>query len=246
MPGADAQFLEHLHHTATVAISLGSALRRGFREHNFEIPPEWDELMGCLRLVTRQQLDTLTPTARERLRALAKLVKRAEQTLRRREFQGDFHELFADFSSAGQNLRVALEEIVVSEPDALGWAHDSDSGSVEATRPERPDAGADRDQDGAGLSEGDKRKPHPGPKPDTDASSDQRRARWKGKKKSRGRPHVSDPEADEKLHDDWKASGLTQKEFARKRGLKWEEVEAACKRHRTKKARKKKSPGRRT
>jgi hypothetical protein len=76
---------------------------------------------------------------------------------------------------------------------------------------------------------------------------DQKRARGDSKKASPGRPHVSTPDADQKMHEDWKTSGMTQKEFARERGLSWVEVEAACKRHRTRQSRiKKKRSARRT
>jgi hypothetical protein len=104
-------------------------------------------------------------------------------------------------------------------PPATGWAEG---------------AGAPRDQGGAGQGEG------------AGADRDQRRARGKGKKRSPGRPHVSTPKADEKMYKDWKASGLRQKEFARGRGMKTEEVEAACKRHRTRESRKRKRQARRT
>jgi hypothetical protein len=129
MPGADAHFLEHLRRTAAVATDLGTALGRGRRERNFEIPPEWDELMDCLRAVRKEQLQTLPPAVRERVKALARLAERAERTLRRPEFEGDFHQLFADFYTAGHDLGVALKEVVGSEPEALEWAHDSDSGA---------------------------------------------------------------------------------------------------------------------
>jgi hypothetical protein len=55
-------------------------------------------------------------------------------------------------------------------------------------------------------------------------------------KKGPGRPHKATPEADQKMYDDRKASGLTEKEFAEQRGLPYAKVEAACKRHRTRRA----------
>jgi hypothetical protein len=55
-----------------------------------------------------------------------------------------------------------------------------------------------------------------------------------------GRPQVASPEEDEKTFNDWKASDRTQKDFARARGLKLEEVEKACSRYRARRSRAKK------
>jgi hypothetical protein len=57
------------------------------------------------------------------------------------------------------------------------------------------------------------------------------------KRKKPGRPEKSPREKDRKLFDDWKASGLTLKEFAKGRRLPCKEVDAACKRHRTRERR---------
>jgi hypothetical protein len=62
-------------------------------------------------------------------------------------------------------------------------------------------------------------------------------ARPKGKKKTRGRPRQSDPESDRKVYENWKASRLTVKEFARANSQSSAEIEAACKRHRTRASR---------
>jgi hypothetical protein len=68
----------------------------------------------------------------------------------------------------------------------------------------------------------------------------------KRQKKRRGQPHKSTPDADKKIHDDWKSSGLTQKEFARARGEPQDEIEAASKRHRTRESRQRSPRRRRT
>lgn len=49
----------------------------------------------------------------------------------------------------------------------------------------------------------------------------------KGHRK-RGAPRTSDPKEDQALRDDWKASGLSQSEFARERNLPLDEVTKAC------------------
>jgi hypothetical protein len=55
--------------------------------------------------------------------------------------------------------------------------------------------------------------------------------------KRRGRPPKTNLADDRKLYDAWKSSGLTQKDFARARKISFDEVEAACKRERTRRSR---------
>jgi hypothetical protein len=58
-----------------------------------------------------------------------------------------------------------------------------------------------------------------------------------------GRPVVSDPEADQKWYDDWKASGMrTLKVFARERGLPLKEVRKAIERVQARQKRARKPP----
>src|SRR5215472_11080128 len=104
MAHIDPRFVELARRVACLASSLGSELSRGFRAHAFEIPPQWDELQGCLRSVRPEQVAALPTSARAQLIALGQLVERAKLTLERNEFVGDFHELFPDFTTAGLKL----------------------------------------------------------------------------------------------------------------------------------------------
>ncbi len=53
-----------------------------------------------------------------------------------------------------------------------------------------------------------------------------RRAASKGKKRA-GRPQTTDPVKDTKLYNDWKSSGMSQKDFARERNIDHREIAKA-------------------
>src|SRR5262249_5249836 len=75
----------------------------------------------------------------------------------------------------------------------------------------------------------------PGPPP---VSGNHRKGASKPRpKKPRGRPGTAIPEADEKTYKVWVSTGWTVKHFAEGSGKPAAEVEAACKRYRTRRSR---------
>jgi hypothetical protein len=127
----DPLFIEQVRRASLLASSLGRALHRGFQDRIFEIPPEWEELWGCLQSINPRQLAILPPLAKERLIALGKLANRAKRIQESIQFVSDFHELFPDFNSAGLNLWEALKGIPVETAHDLGWADQQVEGLVD-------------------------------------------------------------------------------------------------------------------
>jgi hypothetical protein len=69
------------------------------------------------------------------------------------------------------------------------------------------------------------------------ANSEPDRGKRERKRNPRGRPPVSTPDADRKVYQAWKATGLTVKEFARSQSRPFAEIEGALKRDRTRRSR---------